>query len=171
MRNRSLSAFSPNTLSWVERSSPLGKDCLVIGLLALIGCGTAAVARADDATPEREALTIEVANVQSSDGTLMVQIMAGEAGFKGETPATAQFVLPPAEPTIRFSLDSLPPGEYAIRVMHDVDGNGELKTNLVGMPTEPRGMSNDAKGRFGPPKWTDAKFSYPEVTTQRITLN
>ena len=29
---------------------------------------------------------------------------------------------------------------------------------MVGMPKEPWGMSNNARGNFGPPKFEDARF-------------
>ncbi|MEM6927141.1 MAG: DUF2141 domain-containing protein, partial [Myxococcota bacterium] len=48
-------------------------------------------------------------------------------------------------------------GTVAVSVRHDVDGNGKLDTNLVGMPKEPFGFSRDAKLRtFGPPRFEDA---------------
>ncbi len=56
----------------------------------------------------------------------------------------------------------LPRGHYALAAFHDVDENGELNTNFVGMPRERYAFSRDARGRFGPPSWDDASF---EVTT------
>ena len=34
---------------------------------------------------------------------------------------------------------SLAPGSYAFQVYHDLDGNGEMKTNFIGIPKEPTG--------------------------------
>jgi uncharacterized protein (DUF2141 family) len=59
--------------------------------------------------------------------------------------------------TVKF--EDLAEGEYAIAVIHDVNANGKLDSNLVGMPTEPYGFSNDAAGNFGPPSFEDAKIS------------
>jgi uncharacterized protein (DUF2141 family) len=40
------------------------------------------------------------------------------------------------------------------------------------MPTEPFAFSNNAKGRFGPAKWDDARFEVTEDgAVQIITLN
>ena len=47
---------------------------------------------------------------------------------------------------------------YAIRMYHDVNDNGELDTNLMGIPSEPFAFSNNAQGRFGPAAWDDAVF-------------
>ena len=69
--------------------------------------------------------------------------------------------------TMRFQANGLQRGEYAVRVLHDKNGNGELDTNLVGMPREPWAMSNNAKGNFGPPSWTDVKFQVDDGTSQQ----
>lgn len=55
---------------------------------------------------------------------------------------------------------SVPPGDYAIAVFHDENGNGRLDTGIFGIPTEGTGASNDARGTFGPPSFADARFTY-----------
>jgi len=54
----------------------------------------------------------------------------------------------------------VPFGEYAIAGFQDLDGNGVLSGNFLGIPKEPVGFSGDAKVRFGPPKWNDAVFQF-----------
>jgi len=51
-----------------------------------------------------------------------------------------------------------PPGEYAVVVFFDRNGNGELDTGMLGIPKEKIGFSNNARGRFGPAKWDGARF-------------
>jgi len=53
---------------------------------------------------------------------------------------------------------NLPQGEYAISAFHDENDNKKLDTNFIGIPKEPIGISNNAKGFMGPPKYKDAKF-------------
>jgi uncharacterized protein (DUF2141 family) len=54
--------------------------------------------------------------------------------------------------------DSIPMGVYAVSVMHDLDGDGIMKLDKLGLPTEGYGVSNDIHARFGPPLFGDAKF-------------
>jgi uncharacterized protein (DUF2141 family) len=54
----------------------------------------------------------------------------------------------------------LPPGTYALSVVHDENGNGKLDTNFLGIPREGVGASRDAQGHFGPPAFKDASFPY-----------
>lgn len=56
------------------------------------------------------------------------------------------------------SLGAHTPGEYAIAVVYDKNKNGKLDTGLFRIPKEEIGFSNNAKGRFGPAKWDDARF-------------
>ena len=44
----------------------------------------------------------------------------------------------------------------AVAAFHDADGNGELGTNILGIPTEGYGFSNGARGFMGPPSFEDA---------------
>jgi uncharacterized protein (DUF2141 family) len=52
------------------------------------------------------------------------------------------------------------PGAYAVAVVHDENGNGRLDRNLLGIPTEGVGASNNPVSHFGPPKFGDARFDY-----------
>ncbi|MEM9529502.1 MAG: DUF2141 domain-containing protein [Pseudomonadota bacterium] len=125
-------------------------------------------ARAENET-DTGGLTIHVTNIKHDDAPLRLQIV-DEAAFGGTGSGIAQLVVPAKKGAVRISLDSLPAGEFAIRVMQDLDGDGKLGTNLVGMPNEPWGISNDAAGQFGPPSWSDARFVMPETRQQTITL-
>ena len=60
----------------------------------------------------------------------------------------------------------VPFGEYAIAGFQDLDGNGVLSGNFLGIPKEPVGFSGDAKVKFGPPKWNDAVFQFKKVNQE-----
>ena len=63
----------------------------------------------------------------------------------------------------------VPFGSYVVSGFQDFDGNGVISGNFLGIPKEPFGFSNDAKGKFGPPKWQDAVFVFNK-SNQKITL-
>lgn len=64
------------------------------------------------------------------------------------------------EGTVYAVFDSIPYGEYAVKVFHDENENENLDTNFLGMPIEAYGFSNNARGSFGPAGWDDAKFLF-----------
>ena len=68
-------------------------------------------------------------------------------------------------------IPNIPSGEYAVAVFADMNGNGKLDTNFIGIPKEPVGVSRDAKGSFGPPKFADAAFKVGDgITSLKIEL-
>lgn len=52
----------------------------------------------------------------------------------------------------------LQPGRYAIMVVHDVNGNGKLDKNIVGIPKEPIGVSNGLKSKLRRPTFAECSF-------------
>jgi len=53
----------------------------------------------------------------------------------------------------------LPAAAYAVSIVYDRDLDGELGTNIVGIPTEAFGFSNNTVAFFGPPKWQATSFA------------
>ncbi len=134
--------------------------CRAIALTLALGVSGAAGA---------ETLTIVIEDIREASGTIRVRVHAGKAQFDGEG-SVAQFLEPAATGSITLVAEDLPPGEYAIRIMHDVNGNDELDTNFVGAPTEPFAFSNNARAMFGPASWEDARFTLEGEVTQVISL-
>ena len=115
-------------------------------------------------------LTITVDNIQSQTGTIRLGVY-DEAGYKGGDAVNGANISVDAA-TASVTLEGIAPGEYGIKLYHDVDGDGDMNTNPVGMPTEPFAFSNNAVGRFGPATWAAAKFEITEEgTVQTIDLN
>lgn len=121
-----------------------------------------------------ETLTITIADIRESEGRLMIQVVNSEKGFEfsedsaAPQPVAISQLAEAGEMTFEVTL---PPGIYGARVLHDLNGNGEMDSNFVGMPKEPWAFSNNATGRLGPAKWQDAKFEISGDTAVEIRLN
>ena len=64
------------------------------------------------------------------------------------------------------------PGEYAIVVVHDKNGDRKMNKNFLGIPKEKGGFSNNAPAKMGPAKFKNAVFTVgDETVTQIIYLN
>jgi uncharacterized protein (DUF2141 family) len=59
-----------------------------------------------------------------------------------------------------FIFLNIPPGTYALAVIHDENMNGKLDTNWLGIPKEGYGFSNAAKATLGAPSFSAASFRY-----------
>lgn len=103
-------------------------------------------------------LTVKVDGITVGAGSLMIGVHDTAETFLSDT-AFREVVLPvSASKSVQFEITDMPPGEYAICLFHDVNDNGRLDKSFLGFPNEPYGFSNDARGRFGPPRYADAKF-------------
>ncbi|MCP9292498.1 DUF2141 domain-containing protein [Gracilimonas sediminicola] len=118
---------------------------------------------------ERRMSTFElkIEGIDRVEGEIRIALFDSEKEYnKKENPLYA-VVLSVDDETITWSQDSLYFGEYAIAVYHDKNENGELDSNLLGIPKEAYGFSNNARGRFGPASWKDAHFS---INSERSTM-
>lgn len=103
-------------------------------------------------------------------GTLRVALCPNEGAFGTDKGCTLHTAKASGSPVL-LRIDDLVPGAYAIKIFHDVNDNGKLNTNWLGIPTEPYGFSNDAMGTFGPPSFEQARFTVgTKQTTIRIRM-
>jgi uncharacterized protein (DUF2141 family) len=64
------------------------------------------------------------------------------------------------EGNLACSFPELGPGTYAVSCFHDVNGNGSMDTNFLGIPSEPYGASNNARPKFRAPNWQETRFEW-----------
>ena len=75
----------------------------------------------------------------------------------------------PAGGAAPASFGEVPPGDYAVMVFHDANGNGELDLNFMGIPREPLGFSNRYRSK-GPPVFSGASFSVAEGERESVAV-
>ena len=115
------------------------------------------------ATPLSAAtLQVTVEGITVQEGELRLALYDSEEGWKGKAPPRAgRLGKPDGGNALQFSFDELPAGRYALRVMHDENGNGKLDTNMLGMPKEGYGASNNPKVMRAP-HFDEAAFEIGE---------
>ena len=116
-------------------------------------------------------LSIDVAGVRDAKGKVMVALheQAGGVKFPDTTGAIAAQWRKAEPGTMRFVFPGLTPGQYAVAVYHDENSNGEMDTNMLGMPSEGYGFSNEAEGSMGPPSFADAAVNLADGAVETKT--
>ena len=141
--------------------------CLAIAMPALYPAGVSAQedVSAEESPTATGTLVVTLSGMKEDRGQLVYAMWSGPEGWL-ETNAVREGSAPIVEGSSSLRFENLPHGEYAISAYHDRNGNGKLDTGMFGIPKEPLGTSNDAKIRFGPPKYEDAAFilDQPELT-------
>lgn len=117
--------------------------------------------RAEDFT-----LDTEVRGMVSSSGEISAGVFTGEDEFP--RPPVDRLTVTPSARTLRLTFPDLEPGDYAVGVYQDRNGNGRLDATVVRDPTEPWGISNDPRPKDRPPTWDEAKFTLPPEGTRIV---
>lgn len=116
-------------------------------------------------------LSIEVQHLSHDKGEVIAYLYNDASAFPTKPKlAIAQQASKIIKNQAHLSFTNLQAGVYAIAVIHDENGNRKLDSNWLGIPKEPVGASNDAKGHFGPPKFEDAKFNLDKNMTIKINM-
>ncbi|WGM41043.1 DUF2141 domain-containing protein [Caulobacter sp. NIBR1757] len=147
--------------------SPSAKAALAASLLTAIAVVNAPRAQAQEAGE----VSVTFSGITAPRGALFVGLYDNEAAFAGGNPVGG-YRLEVNGATVGQSIKGLKPGRYALKVYHDIDGDGRMNTNAFGIPTEPYSASNNAPSTMGPPAWADAVFEVgANGATQSITID
>ena len=112
--------------------------------LAAFGAATfvAAPARAETC------VQVEVQNVRPEQGMLMIAAYADAASFNKAPVVAAQMKAGAA--TMTFPLCGVSGASLALTLYQDLNGNGKLDANLLGIPSEPWGASGKPAAMSAP---------------------
>ena len=138
-------------------------------LVLLMGAAMIVLGATHDLTDEKDKLRLVLKTNVQIKGNLVVVLYTNAADFLTEkgTVLKAQAV---AEETLTFETESLAKGTYALVVFEDLNNNGLLDQNKLGIPQEPFGFSKAKLGIFGPPSFNKASFNFPEESKIEVVL-
>ena len=114
-------------------------------------------------------LTVKVTGAIASTGQAICSVFDSAESYLEEPVLSVTQPVDTAGGAV-FVFPGLAPGIYAVSVVYDEDNNGKLNTGFLGIPTELVAMSNNAKGRFGPPSFAKARFDLATDQTIEIVL-
>ena len=137
---------------------PTGVRCVAL-CAVLVFANPAAIAFAQSSCP---GIHVKILSIRNSTGAVACALFESPAGFPTEFlhSATNIMMIKIKDAQARCDFEDIPPGTYALAVVHDENMNGKLDTNLLGVPTEGYGFSNDAKAFLSAPSFRAASFSY-----------
>lgn len=129
----------------------------VAGLILMAVVGTVGSAQ-----PSQPGIHVEILGIRNSMGAVACALFEAPEGFPTEFLRFATNIMMVKVRATKATCDfeDIAPGTYALAVIHDENRDGELATNLMGVPKEGYGFSNDAKGSLGAPSFEAASFSY-----------
>lgn len=119
--------------------------------------------------PEKMPATISICKARAGVPVTLA-LFATVADFKAQANAAATLSLQPTAEGMAAGEVILPPGRYAAAAFQDLDGDGRLTTNFLGIPKEPYGFSG-TDNKFGMPTFAEAGFSVPAAMPVLVCLH
>jgi uncharacterized protein (DUF2141 family) len=147
----------------VERLVKFTRAALLVAISAPLGAASPG---------ELGTLRVGVAGVEPRPGKLLVRLYDSSDHWLEPSGAIRTIVIDPAQ-SRGVAFEQLPRGTYAVAIVHDE--NGDEKMNIAFLPVphvlEGGGVSNDARSKWGPPRYDDAAFEFrPPDQSITVTL-
>jgi uncharacterized protein (DUF2141 family) len=114
-------------------------------------------------------LEVTVKNIRQPKGNIRVGLFDKEDLFLKD--AVVGKIVKASADEVTVVFENLKPGAYALSVIHDENENGELDSNMMGMPKEGFAFGNNAMGMFGPPSFEKAKLNIEDKKQVSQTIN
>ena len=114
-------------------------------------------------------LVVRISGLQPPVGAVGCTLFSGERGFPNDASTAMQrqwVTTTGTTATCRFA--GVAAGRHAVSVAHDANGNRKVDTNLLGIPKEQWGVSNNVRPTMRPPRFAEAAFDVTEGTGERI---
>ncbi|MCB0579276.1 MAG: DUF2141 domain-containing protein [Phaeodactylibacter sp.] len=104
-------------------------------------------------------LALNIQNLETAGGEVHIALFGSEADFMETEKRVVGLVVPiKSREPLQVTLGNFPFGTYAIAVFHDLNNNGKLDKNALGIPTEPYAFSNNPRAKWRSPTFREACF-------------
>ena len=127
-----------------------------LGCLISALAGGSLIASVQAQSREQGAIILTITGFRSEKGQVKIAVF-NDAGKWPKDPAYSSTIDVKGS-TVTWRINDVPYGDYAIAIFHDENGNGKMDKNLLGIPVEAYGFSNNRRVTLGPPQWDAVKF-------------
>lgn len=104
--------------------------------------------------PETVNLQVQIDNIHSPKGKLYIAVYRPNDEFLGKKPYQ-KLAFTPQVPSVTVNVP-LPKGKYAFAVLHDEDNDRQMDSNILGVPEEGYGISQNAAKGLSKPSFEQA---------------
>jgi uncharacterized protein (DUF2141 family) len=115
-------------------------------------------------------VVVRITGVGEPVGQVGCALFANATGFPLDSSSARVQWLPADGKSHTCRFTDVPLGSYALAVSHDANGNKRVDTNVVGLPTEAWGVSNNIRPALRAPRFAEAAFTIA-ADTKEMTLD
>ena len=114
-------------------------------------------------------LTVIIKNLASATAPVIIGVYGTKNKFPDPKGQLKEYKFKPKGKNLTAKIADLKFGTYALAIYQDVNSNGKINKNFIGIPTEPYGFSNNYKPKVKAPNFDDCKFGY-SAKTNSVTI-
>ena len=139
---------------------------IVLFLVAVLSIETSHAQDNNKADIQKGKIAVLLTGFENDRGTVKLCLCCSEDEYTGKTKEFCTASKELKDKKAEWVLENMPYGRYSVKAFHDENDNSKLDTNFAGMPIEPYGFSNNARGLFGPPPFarTAVTLNSPQIT-------
>jgi len=123
--------------------------------------------------PAAGSMELAINDIEHNYGTLWIGLYASEEAFLDKDQAHLEAIKVSDFKDKRIYLNDLDYGDYAVALFHDLNNNGELDVNWLGVQEEPFAFSRPVPSKWRLPKFSEVKVglyqSHKTVSTNLKT--
>lgn len=119
----------------------------------------------------RQSLTLTFSNLESATAPVVVGIYGTSNKFPDPKDQLKEYKFKPkGKKAFTVKISNLKFGTYALAIYQDVNSNGGIDKNIIGIPTEPYAFSNNYRPKVKAPNFNDCKFIY-NAKSNSVSMN
>jgi len=108
-------------------------------------------------------IRLHFSGIKTQKGEILIAMFNNETGFPED--GSKAFKTWKFSPASTITLQNIPPGTYAITLLHDLDNNQKMTFNLFGIPKDGYSSTPDGGPRFSKPKYKSSLFQHSSKPT------
>ena len=120
--------------------------------------------------PNTASIRVGVSQISQIKGTVKWALYDNEKVYEQRTPAVKSGSISVTGESLTWEVTGLTPGPYALAIYHDVNNNGVLDLNFLGVPKEPYAFSGTSSSKWLPPSFDKAAVQVAKNTLIKISF-
>lgn len=116
-------------------------------------------------TANKKPLVLVIDNLESPSAPVEISIYSPRDKFPTADGQMKKYRFHPSGKQLTVELTDLDYGQYAVATYQDLDADGQIGKNMIGIPTDPYGFSNNYKPKIKAPAFKDCEFAYNDQSS------
>lgn len=112
--------------------------------------------------PTTGSLVVNLDNIKVAEGMIWLALYDSQENLFVKDNSILKGIEVKDTGEVVVSMDNVQFGTYALAIFHDINSDGKLNQNLLGIPTEPYAFAKKPKSKWRAPRYDELTFDFSE---------